>query len=76
MAQSAWGKYGLLKWQVVKLAPETGYVLQTIILWESPQHLGQALKEAGAEVMGDLKNISTEKPVVLQGIVAAGTFLP
>jgi len=44
------------------------------MLWDSPQSLGQAMKEAGAEVMGDLKNFSTEKPTVIQGVVAAGTL--
>jgi len=59
----------------VKVAPETGYSLQTIMTWESPQSLGKAMQEAGAEVMGDLKNFSTEKPVVIQGVVAAGTLV-
>ncbi|KAM5342017.1 hypothetical protein ACJ41O_015048 [Fusarium nematophilum] len=75
LAQNAWGKYGLTKWSVVRVSPETGYALQTIMIWDSPQSLGQAMKEAGAEVMGDLKNFSTEKPVVIQGVVAAGTLV-
>ncbi|KAH6884483.1 hypothetical protein B0T10DRAFT_579171 [Thelonectria olida] len=75
LAREAWSKYGLTKWAAVKLAPETGYSLQTIITWESPQSVGRAMKEAGAEVMADLKNFSTEKPVVIQGVVAAGTLV-
>jgi hypothetical protein len=58
----------------VKLAPETGYSVQTIMTWESPQSLGKAMKEKGAEVMGDLENFSAEKPVTIQGVVAAGTL--
>lgn len=74
LARDAWSKYGLTKWSVVELAPETGYSVQTVMIWESPQSLGKAMKEAGAEVMADLKNFSTEKPVVIQGAIAAGTL--
>ncbi|KAB5511709.1 hypothetical protein GE09DRAFT_1014586, partial [Coniochaeta sp. 2T2.1] len=74
MALEAWSKYGLAKWSVVKLGPETGYSAQAIMTWESPQSLGLAMKEKGAEVLGDLENFSTEKPVVIQGVVAAGTL--
>ncbi|KAF1843219.1 uncharacterized protein K460DRAFT_141405 [Cucurbitaria berberidis CBS 394.84] len=74
LALDAWSKYGLKKWSVVKLAPETGYSVQTIMIWDSPQSIGNAMKEAGAEVLGDLKNFSTEKPVVIQGVAAAGTL--
>jgi hypothetical protein len=70
----AWTQYGLKKWSVVKLAPETGYVIQTLMLWESAEGVGQAMKEKGEEVLGDLKNFSTKKPVVYQGVVAAGTL--
>jgi hypothetical protein len=72
LGRDAWSKYGLKKWAVVKLAPETGYSLQAIMTWESPQSVGRAMKEAGAEVVGDLENFSTEKPVVIQGLLAAG----
>ncbi|KAL2682325.1 hypothetical protein Neosp_006775 [[Neocosmospora] mangrovei] len=74
LARDAWSKYGLTKWSVVKLSPDTGYALQTIMTWDSPQSLGKAMQEAGAEVMGDLKNFSTEKPVVIQGVIAAGNM--
>ena len=74
LARDAWSRYGLTKWSVVKLSPDTGYALQTIMTWDSPQCLGKAMQEAGAEVMGDLKNFSTEKPVVIQGVIAAGNM--
>jgi hypothetical protein len=64
----------LTKWSVVKLSPDTGYALQTIMTWDSPQRLGKAMQEAGAEIMGDLKNFSTEQPVVIQGVIAAGNM--
>ncbi|KAF5011325.1 hypothetical protein FDECE_2543 [Fusarium decemcellulare] len=73
LARDACIKYGLTK-SSVKLGPETGYALQTIMFRESPQSLGNAMKEAGAEVMGDLKNFGTEKPVVIQGVIAAGNM--
>ncbi|KAJ3549711.1 hypothetical protein NM208_g374 [Fusarium decemcellulare] len=59
LAQDACIKYGLTK-SSVKLGPETGCALQMIMFRENPQSLGKAMKEAGAEVMGDLKNFSTE----------------
>jgi hypothetical protein len=40
--------------------------------WESAEGLGKAMKEEGAVVMGDIKNFSTEKPTVIQGIVVGG----
>jgi len=72
MAHDAWSSYGLTKYQVVKLAPESGYSVQCIMSWESAEGLGKALKEKGAVVMGDLKNFHTEKPTVIQGIVVGG----
>ncbi|KAF2661898.1 hypothetical protein K491DRAFT_586097 [Lophiostoma macrostomum CBS 122681] len=74
LARDAWTKYGLTKWSVVRLAPATGYSLQTIMLWDSPQSLGNAFQEASKEVMSDLENFSTKAPVVIQGVVAAGTL--
>jgi hypothetical protein len=59
---NAWSKYGLTKYQVVKLAPESGYSMQCIMSWESAEGLGKALKEEGAVVMMDMKNFSTETP--------------
>jgi hypothetical protein len=72
LAHNAWSKYGLTKYQVVKLAPESGYSTQCIMSWESAEGLGRALKEEGAVVMGDMKNFSTEKPAVIQGLVVDG----
>lgn len=74
MAQEAWADYGLLKWSVVNLAPESGYSVQTVITWESPECVSKAMNEAGSEVMADRKNFTTEQPVVVQGVVAAGTM--
>lgn len=67
LAGDTWSKFGLTKWVVIELAPKTGYLVQAIMTWDSPQSLGRVLKDAGAEVMGDLGDSTTEKPVVLQG---------
>ena len=72
LTYDAWFKYGFTKYQVVKLAPESGYLTQCIMSWESEEGLEKALKEDGAVVMMDMKNFSTEKPTVIQGIVVGG----
>ncbi|CAI6336886.1 unnamed protein product [Periconia digitata] len=71
----AWSKYGLGKWSIIKLNPETGYVMQTIMVWESAEAQALAMKEAGAELLGDMKNFTTEKPLVVPGVSAAGDLI-
>lgn len=56
----------------MKLAPESSYSTQCIMSWESAEGLEKALKEEGAVAMMDMKNFSTEKPTVIQGIAVRG----
>jgi hypothetical protein len=75
LARNAWTKYGLTKYQVIKVSPETGYAIQVIMSWESAEGLGKAMKEEGPTVMADRVNFTTEKPTVIQGVSVDGNLL-
>jgi uncharacterized protein (TIGR02118 family) len=68
-----WSKYGLKSWSVTQMAPDAPYAFSATMEWESLEAFGNATKdeESTGAIMGDVKNFSSESPVLLAGGVVA-----
>lgn len=69
MVQKTWSSKGLKSWQVSELDPKSGYSIQCILKWESAEAFEKAAAEDEAQIMGDIKNYTEGKPVIIIGKV-------
>lgn len=70
LVKDKWTSFGLKKFSVVQLAPDNQYSMAAILDFESQEALGKAMADPGAkEVMDDISNFSSEKPVIVAGNV-------
>lgn len=70
LAKKAWTEHGLKSFSVVQLSPDNQYNIAAILDFESQDHLGKALASPSTkEVMDDVPNFSSEKPVIVTGNV-------
>lgn len=72
LASKRWGPLGLKQYYVADLRhTEQPYSVQATLVWEHADGALQAFKAAGdahaAEIMGDVKNFSSEQPILLTG---------
>ncbi|KAF2261862.1 hypothetical protein CC78DRAFT_535320 [Lojkania enalia] len=72
MVAKHWGKYGLKGWWVTKYNDDSPYVVGATMDWENSGCVAEAMKDAGTpEIMADVKNFSSEMPVLVAGDVVA-----
>lgn len=63
-------KYGLKSWSVTQLSGDAPYSIHVLMEWDNREAFGKALQDPGTqEVMADVENFSSEKPVLIQGNV-------
>lgn len=69
-----WTKYGMKSWSVTQLSEDAPYSIKATMEWDSQEAFGKATQDpATAEIMADVKNFSSEQPVLIQGkVVASG----
>ncbi|KAF2791802.1 hypothetical protein K505DRAFT_248112 [Melanomma pulvis-pyrius CBS 109.77] len=66
----AWSKFGLKSYIVTKCTEDAPYTYTVAMEWESLAAFGKAAAEPSSkEVMDDVPNFSSEKPVVVTGDV-------
>ncbi|KAI0121183.1 hypothetical protein BJ170DRAFT_149255 [Xylariales sp. AK1849] len=79
LVEKHWGPQGLKSWTITTFGKDSPHYLQAILLWESAESFAKAAHKD--EVMGDIKNFTTEQPalwvgdVVGQGLGASGNGL-
>lgn len=77
LVSERWGSFGLKAWYVSDLrgVPDQLYSVQATLVWDAPEGGLEGFKKAGEahgpEVMGDVKNFSTEAPIIVSGGVVA-----
>jgi uncharacterized protein (TIGR02118 family) len=65
-----WKKHGLKSFTVTKLGDENPYSVSATMDWESSESIGKALADPETKaVMEDIKNFSSEQPILLSGEV-------
>lgn len=69
LVHARWGAAGMTQAQLIRGtgAPgggELAYHMIALLTFESPERFGQAAKQHGKEIMGDIKNFTDTKPVV------------
>ena len=65
-----WKNHGLKSFSVAKLSDDSPYSIVATLEWESPESISKALGDANTkEVMDDVANFSSEKPIFLTGEV-------
>ncbi|KAF1832360.1 hypothetical protein BDW02DRAFT_571090 [Decorospora gaudefroyi] len=68
LAKKQWEKHGLKSFVVSELNADGPYTYTVVLEWESYEGFGAAMKDEGTkEVMEDVKNFSSEKPVLVHG---------
>ena len=70
LAARAWTNYGFKAWSVTQLSEDAPYSIHVLMEWDSREAFGKALQDPGTqEVMADVENFSSEKPILIQGNV-------
>jgi len=74
LAQNEFGPYGMKGWRVAKLLGSPGdqpapYSVQATLEFGSADEVGEALKNAGEKVIGDVSNFTDLQPVLMFGEV-------
>lgn len=70
LVKETWSPHGLKSFSVVQLSPDNPYSVAATLEFESQEHLGKALAVDGTKkVMDDVKNFSSEQPVIVAGNV-------
>lgn len=65
-----WSSLGLTEWKIIQFSDSSApYRLQAILTWSDKASLDKALKEASAEVFGDVKNFTSVTPQTFSGEV-------
>ena len=68
LAVRTWSKYGLKSWSVTQLSEDAPYSIHVLMEWDSRVAFEKALQDPGTqEVMADVENFSSEKPILIQG---------
>lgn len=70
LCEKVWKKHGLKSYIVSELNADGPYVMTVVMQWESQEAFGKAVQDPGTkELMDDLVNYYTEKPVLVHGPV-------
>ena len=70
LANKIWKKYGLKGYTVSELSADGPYSIAVVMEWEDADGFGKAVQDPGTkEVMDDVKNFSSESPVIVHGAV-------
>lgn len=67
LVSKTWSNSGLLKYQVVQLAAESGYSTECVLFWESQGAFTNCFKDNSEEIMADIKNFSVVGPISMGG---------
>jgi uncharacterized protein (TIGR02118 family) len=69
-AAKAWKKYGLKGWIVTQLSEDAPYSIHLLMEWNNKVGFENALHDPSTpEIMADVENFSSEKPIMIQGNV-------
>lgn len=68
-----WSKYGLKSWSVIEFSKDSPYSVAGVMEWNSTEAFQNAMKDEPAtkEIMEDVKNFSSEAPLLIAGDVVA-----
>ncbi|PSS05253.1 hypothetical protein BD289DRAFT_478152 [Coniella lustricola] len=71
LVQDKWGSFGLKQYYVTDLRGEDQpYTVTCTLVWEGGlEGFAKGVEAAGAEVMGDVSNFSSEQPLLIKGSV-------
>jgi len=70
LAMKNWKDHGLKSYAVSELNADGPYAISTVMEFDSPESVGKALQSEGTkEVMEDVKNFSSETPILVHGNV-------
>lgn len=81
LVQKHWTKYGLKRWSICKLLPNADgssmpFVFYGVIELESVDKLRAAFQDAAIEeMMSDVKNYASIKPVILMGELVRDVYI-
>jgi len=68
LVQKKWAPYGLKSWQVIRFPPDSPYIVQATLEWESVADLQKAQNSPEAkDVMADIHNFASPADPVLIG---------
>jgi len=69
-----WSNLGLKSWNVTEFGDDSPYSYGAFLVWESLEAFTKATQDpAGKEVMDDVKNFSSEKPLLVAGEMVASS---
>ncbi|KAF3767321.1 hypothetical protein M406DRAFT_355536 [Cryphonectria parasitica EP155] len=72
LVTSKWTSFGLKQYYVTDLRNEAQpYSVQATLIWDDLEGFAKGGQAHGAEVMGDIKNFSSEQPIIIKGGVLA-----
>ena len=61
----SWHPKGLQSYQIIRLAPETGFLMECLLTWESVEAFEKAkLSEEAAQIMRDIVNFAAVPPSI------------
>lgn len=70
LVKKSWSPHGLKQFSIVQLSQDNQYSIAAILDFESQEALGKAMAAPETkEVMDDVPNFSSEKPVIVAGNV-------
>jgi uncharacterized protein (TIGR02118 family) len=70
LAMKHWKEHGLKSYAVSELNADSPYSISTVMEFDSVESVGKALQSPGTkEVMDDVKNFSSEAPILVHGSV-------
>jgi uncharacterized protein (TIGR02118 family) len=68
LAKKTWSSHGLKSFSVTQLSPDNQYSIAAILEFDSQESIGRAMADPSTkEVMDDVPNFSSEKPVIVAG---------
>jgi uncharacterized protein (TIGR02118 family) len=68
LAMKHWEKHGLKSYAVTELNDDSPYSYTVVIEFDSHEGFGKASQDPGTkEVMDDVTNFSSEKPIIIHG---------
>jgi len=74
LVSKAWKPYGLFSYKVTEFGPESPYSVGCVMDFESiAAYQNATAAPEAAEVMSDIKNYSSEQPIIAAGEVVASS---
>ncbi|PKS06121.1 hypothetical protein jhhlp_007438 [Lomentospora prolificans] len=76
LVEAKWGPLGMQSWEVLEFEEGSPYQVQAITKWKSVEAFEAAMADkVTEEVIGDVPNYTTAKPIFIKGKSAGGSKL-